>query len=170
MTTLRSLAPTDGPAIFAGVDCSREAFRRWLVWYHDGYSLADAEAWLQRSLTEQGAGTGFHFAICREDGTLVGVTSLEDVSESAGRAMLGYWVATPATGRGAATRAVGQVLAWARVHTAIRIVWALVAEGNARSRGVLEANGFHVAASREGPAESDAELVYEIELKSDLAA
>ena len=49
MIHLRPLELTDAPAVFAAVDCSRDALRRWMVWYRDEYSLADAELWIQHT-------------------------------------------------------------------------------------------------------------------------
>ena len=80
------------------------------------------------------------------------MVSLEGAEETTGRSMLGYWVATAATGRGVATRAVAQTLDWARAHSDIRVVWALVAEANVASRRVLEANGFRLTETRQLPA------------------
>jgi ribosomal-protein-serine acetyltransferase len=162
--TLRPLELGDAPAICAAVDCSREALRRWMVWYRDDYDNRAAEVWLQHTRAVTEAGTGFHFAICEPDGSLVGVISLEDVNEETRRAMLGYWIATPATGRTIGRRAIKQALAWARRETRIRIIWALVAEANVPSRRVLEANGFRAVDSREVDERGDRPLVYELEL------
>src|SRR5262245_6870012 len=113
MISLRSLELSDAAAVFAAVDVSRDALRRWMVWYSDSYSLADAETWIQHTLAARTEGTGFHFAICSPDDSLVGVIGLEEVT-TGGRAMLGYWMATPATGRGFGTRAVSDALTWAQ--------------------------------------------------------
>jgi RimJ/RimL family protein N-acetyltransferase len=137
-----------------------------MVWYQDSYSPADAETWVRRSVAEHEGHSGYHFVMCGDDGALVGVTSLEDVGATDGRAMLGYWVATPAAGRGVATQAVAQVLDWARNHTNIGVIWALIAEENLGSRRVVEANGFHVAGTREPPASTEKLLIYEIDTRS----
>jgi ribosomal-protein-serine acetyltransferase len=170
MSNLRPLDLADAPAVFAAVDCSRDALRRWMVWYRDEYDVDDAKSWIEQTLASRADGTGFHFAICSIDGTLLGVIGIEDVSETTGRAMLGYWVATPATGRGVATRAVEQVLGWARTQTGIRLVWALVAEANERSRRVVESNGFRVAGVRERDERGDVPLVYELEVRAPTAS
>jgi RimJ/RimL family protein N-acetyltransferase len=164
MTSLRLLAPDDAPAVFKAVDASRPALRRWMVWYQDSYSLAHAEAWIQHVAATAAAGTGFHFAIldARED--LVGVIGLEDVRSDSGRAMLGYWIATHATGRGLGRRAVEQVVAWVRARGDVTTIWALVAEANLASRRILELNDFRVA-STGGPDErGDVVLTYELRL------
>ena len=104
---------------------------------------------MRHAVAAHAAGTDFHFAVCDDNGQLVGVLGLESVSSETGRAMLGYWLGTSATGRGLGTRAVAEALDWARDQSRIQVVWALVAETNERSRRVLEANGFRVVGARE---------------------
>jgi ribosomal-protein-serine acetyltransferase len=163
MILLQPAELRDAPAVLAAVDCSREALGRWMVWYRDSYALTDAESWLRYAITERDNGTGYHFTIRETDGRVVGVLSLEGLSDT-GRAMLGYWVATPATGRGVATTAVRQALAWARAHSAIHRVWALVAKANARSRRVVEVNGFQESGVRE-VAGGEPHVIYELALR-----
>jgi len=166
VSTIRPLRLSDSAAIFAAVDCSRDALRRWMEWYHDAYGLVDAEDWIQHALAARTEGTDFHFAVCEpDDSHVVGVVGVEDVNADVGRAMIGYWLATPATGRGLATRAVADVLQWARNETDIRTVWATAAERNVASRRVLEANGFREVGSRGTDERGDTQLLYEIPLR-----
>ena len=140
-----------------------------MVWYVPTYSPADAGEWVRHSCSQHEAKTGYHFAICDDGGDLIGVISLEDVDLRTGTAMLGYWVATPATGQGAATAAIRRVLAWASVHTPIRRIWALIAADNRASRRVAEANGLRrvpVSLQLADPQQ----LRYEIELPTGSAA
>ena len=160
MIQIRPLASTDAPAVFAAVDSSRPALARWMPWYDPTYSLADATAWVDRSVAEHDAGTGFHFAIVDDTGQFLGVVSLEDTVREPGKAMLGYWVASPSTGRGVASAAVGQALAWAVAHTDIRAVWALIDRDNLSSRRVAETNGLRLRAP-DATSDANAQLVYE---------
>jgi ribosomal-protein-serine acetyltransferase len=166
MSLLRPLELSDAPAVFAAADASREALRRWMVWYHDAYDLADAETWVRHAVASHAAGSDFHFAVCDTNGQLAGVLSLESVNQETGRAMLGYWLATPATGGGLGTRAVADAVAWAHTQSRLRVIWALVADTNERSRRVLETNGFCVAGTRERDERGDVPLVYELELRA----
>lgn len=164
MSCLRPLAPNDSLAIYSAVDGSRPALRRWMSWYHDAYGVADAESWLRFTSTEQAAGRCQHFAICDDEAGLVGVIGFEDITED-GRAMIGYWIATPSTGRGLGTRAIRDALDWARAETQIDMVWAIVAEPNAASRRVLERNGFRLARVADDKSVSgDQQLIYELSL------
>ena len=125
MVSLRTLELRDARDVFRAVDGSRDALRRWMAWYHDGYDLSDAESWIQHTVDAAATGTGFHFAMVDSTGELVGVISLEDVRPESGRAMLGYWMATPATGRGLGGQAVAQIVAWARERCNLLILWAV---------------------------------------------
>ena len=166
MVNLRPLELHDAPAVYRALDSSRDALRRWMVWYRDDYDLGDAEAWIHNTVETAVAGRGFHFAIEDANAELIGVISVEDVSPESGRAMLGYWVATGATGRGVGRQAVGEVVTWARGQTNVTILWALVAEANIASRRVLEINGFREVGARDTDERGDRPLVYELELRS----
>ena len=170
MVSLRPLELRDAPAVYRAVDSSRDALRRWMVWYRDDYNLADAESWIQQALESAATGRGFHFAIVDANGEFVGVISVEDVRPESGRAMLGYWMATGATGRGLGRQAVEHVVTWARGQGDIATLWALVADANLPSRRVLEVNGFREVGSRGTDERGDRQLVYELELGSRPAA
>jgi len=161
VVVLRPLELRDAPAIFAAVERSREALRRWMVWHDDAYDVKSAEAWVQYAVAAHTAGNSLHFSVRDADDQIVGVLSLEDISPETGRAMIGYWLATSATGRGLGTRAVREAVSWAAAHSRIRVIWSLVAEANAPSRRVLESNGFTIVGVRERDERGDIPLVYE---------
>jgi RimJ/RimL family protein N-acetyltransferase len=164
MFTIRPLVLNDATGVYAAVDRSRPELARWMVWYQPGYAAADAAEWVQRSCAQHEARTAYHFAICDDLGALVGAISLEDVDARTGMALLGYWVATPAAGRGAAAEAIRQVLDWASSETSIRRVWALIARDNHASRRVAEANGLRPVA-RVGRSDSTEQMRYEVDLQ-----
>ena len=93
----------------------------------------------------------------------MGVISFENVDAATATAMLGYWVSTPATGRGVAKSAIAQALAWASTHTNIRLVWAQIAPDNVASRKAAEANGFRLA-DDSAPASGATHLRFEVSL------
>jgi RimJ/RimL family protein N-acetyltransferase len=165
MVSLRPLELRDARAVFQALDSSRDVLRRWMVWYRDDYKLADAESWIRHTLASAADGAGFHFAMIDAQGDLVGVISVEDVSHESGRGMLGYWMATHATGRGLGRQAVEQMVTWARDQSAIATLWAIVADANVASRRVLEVNGFRSAGTRGRDERGDLQLIYELELR-----
>ena len=166
MINLRPLSVRDAPAVYQALDSSRDALRRWMVWYRDDYKLSDAEAFIQRAIDIAAAGSGFHFAMVDATGEVIGVISVEDVNSESRRAMLGYWMATGATGRGLGRQAVAQAITWARRQPNIEALWAIVADANTASRRVLEINEFRQVASRGTDERGDQQLVYELELRS----
>jgi RimJ/RimL family protein N-acetyltransferase len=136
-----------------------------MSWYHDRYGPADAESWLRFASTEQARGACQHFAICDAESALVGLIGFEDIAED-GRAMIGYWIATPATGRGLGTRAVREAIEWGRKEPRIGTVWAVVAEPNRASQRVLERNGFQATHfSTEPSVAGDRQWIYELPLR-----
>ena len=142
---IRPVEPQDVNGVFDAVEHSRRELDRWMDWFEPSYSREDAANWVRRGCAEQLDGTGYHFVMCDPAGVLIGVISFESVDATTGSAMLGYWVSTPATGRGVAKSAVAQALAWASAHTNIRRVWAMIAPDNVASCTVAEANGFRLA-------------------------
>jgi RimJ/RimL family protein N-acetyltransferase len=165
VVTLRPISPGDAPTVAAAVAASRDALRRWRGWYGDDYDVRAASEWIRGAVASAAAGTGAQFAILDGD-ALVGVVGLEDVSEESGggRAMIGYWLATPAAGRGVGRRAVALALARARARRGLRVVWAVVAEANRASRRVLEINQFRLVGARGVDERGDVALLYEREL------
>jgi len=164
MVSLRPISAMDAPAIAAAVGQSREALRRWMEWYRDDYDECTARDWIDHALASAETGMAFQFAILDADDFLVGVIGLEDISERSGRAMIGYWLATPAAGRGIGRRAVELALAWARTRPRLDVVWAVVADANLASRRILEINQFQLVGTRGVDKRGDTGLVYEISL------
>ena len=164
MVTLRPIVIADAPAITAAVNQSRDALRRWMSWYRDDYDIDAATAWIEASLASAAAGTAYEFAILDGTNAVIGVVGLEDISEQSGRAMIGYWLATPMAGRQLGRQAVSRALAWARTKPDLRIVWAVVADANRASRRVLEVNGFRLVGTRGIDERGDIGLLYEVEL------
>jgi RimJ/RimL family protein N-acetyltransferase len=84
-----------------------------------------------------------------EDGEVVGLTSLVRTPYVGDTVMIGYGVAASRRRRGVATRAVAELLAWARGDHRVTTVTAETSIHNAASQRVLEANGFTKSGERE---------------------
>ncbi len=83
-----------------------------------------------------------------EGGEVVGLTSLVRTPYAGDTVMIGYGVAASRRGRGIATRAVAELLAWARGDYRVSTVTAETAVANIASHRVLEANGFERSGER----------------------
>jgi RimJ/RimL family protein N-acetyltransferase len=163
---LRPIERADALAVAVAVDQSRDALRRWMPWYHDAYDVRDAVAWIDASVVAASTSRGMQFAILGDADAFLGVVGIEGLDNETGRAMIGYWLATPVTGRGVGRQAIALALDWARANPSFRLVWALVAEANVASQRVLEANRFQRVGSRGIDDRGDVALLYELELRS----
>ena len=85
-----------------------------------------------------------------EDGEIVGLISLTGPLDPYDRSLqLGYGVAQTRWGRGAATRAVADLAAWARGDEHVLALTAETSVENPASQTVLARNGFTVVGGRE---------------------
>jgi RimJ/RimL family protein N-acetyltransferase len=99
-----------------------------------------------------------------EDGEVVGLCSLLAAPTGAGAAMIGYGVAASRRVRGIASRAVADMVTWARRHERIRALTAETAFHNVASHRVLERNGFARVGERVDR-EDGALLCWRVEVK-----
>ncbi|TAU86200.1 N-acetyltransferase [Rhizobium leguminosarum] len=76
-----------------------------------------------------------------EDGEIVGLCSIIKVPQD-GKIHIGYGVAPSRQGRGSSTRAIGQLLQWARNDPRVALISAETGFENIASQRVLERNGF----------------------------
>jgi RimJ/RimL family protein N-acetyltransferase len=91
-----------------------------------------------------------------EDGEVVGLTSLVRTPYVGDTVMIGYGVAASRRRRGVATRAIAELLNWARGDHRVSTVTAETSIHNIASHRVLEANGFTRTGERTD--EEDGEL------------
>ena len=137
--TVRELRSGDAAAVYAAVDVSRPELEAWMSWCTPSYSFAATEAWVEYAVARAVAGRGRQYVV-EEAQVLVGVVGFEDIRESS--ATVGYWIATPYTGRGLGRRAVRAAVALAEADLRLDELVALVADRNARSRRLIEGLGF----------------------------
>ncbi len=84
-----------------------------------------------------------------EDGEVVGLLSPTRPLDARDRSLhIGYGVAPTRQGRGVATRAVADLVAWAREDDRVLAMTAETAVDNPASQAVLSRNGFKVAGER----------------------
>jgi len=89
-----------------------------------------------------------------EDSEIVGLCSV--IKPPTGDTIeIGYGIAACRRGRGAAGRAVGDLLEWARGDERVRYVRAENAIGNPASQAVLERNGFERTGRRLDPEDGE---------------
>jgi [ribosomal protein S5]-alanine N-acetyltransferase len=124
---------------------NREFLQPWEPRRTPGFfTEAGQQAEIDRDLHEWAADRTYAFGICDgHGGALVGRIALANVVRGAWEsATLGYFVDEEAGGGGVATEAVGLMLRFAFGPCRLHRVQAAVMPHNARSRRVLEKNGF----------------------------
>jgi RimJ/RimL family protein N-acetyltransferase len=85
-----------------------------------------------------------------EDGEIVGLISPVDTLDLIDRSLrFGYGVAPTRQGRGAATRATADLVAWAREDARVQALTAETSVENLASQTVLARNGFQAVGERE---------------------
>ena len=104
------------------------------------YPAGGGDAFVKRAMAAWQAGTARTFCIL-VDHLEAGVVGLS-LTPSARAAELGFWVAKPYWGRGIATRAVDQLLAYGRHNLGLDAVWSSCLAENHASRRVHEKCGF----------------------------
>lgn len=92
-----------------------------------------------------------------DEGEIVGLCSITAGPSEEGAIDIGYGVAGSRQGRGAATRAVSEILDWARLREDLTAVTAETSISNPASQRVLERNGFIRIGTRTDP--EDGELI-----------
>jgi len=143
---LRPCRQGDEYLVIAAIEESRAEIAPFGAWCHADYSIEDARKWVGMQLVAQSVGSISEFLVVADDGTLLGACGLNDVDYLNRRANLGYWVRTSACGRGVATHAVMELVAWAFAKTDLERLEVLVSVRNAASLRVAEKAG----AVREG--------------------
>lgn len=147
VVALRPPTERDLDDVYAGVCESRPELEAWMAWCHPGYGRADAANWLRLAEQGQADGTEYSFVIVEcATGAALGTCGLNAIDRVNRWANLGYWVRTPATGRGVATRAATLAADFGFAELGLHRIEILAATGNAPSQHVAT----RVGAIREG--------------------
>ena len=141
---LREPRAADIPAITSGASEPSVALYTTVP---SPYTESDAAWFVGEVQSTWDANTAATFAVCdvQAPDELVGMIGLHDLEldvEPGGRAEIGYWLSTPARGRGLMRRAVRLLSAWGINELGLaRITW-VAAAGNTPSRNVAEQCGY----------------------------
>ncbi|KAJ3480694.1 hypothetical protein NLG97_g8009 [Lecanicillium saksenae] len=140
VVTLRRWQVEDAQKLFAAAEPSVAELKAWMPWAANGYTLEDAETFLSITTVDWDKGRGFDFAIVANDKVVGSCGLMSPAMGSDGMAM-GYWLSTPATGRGLATKAAA-LLTQAAFDCGAELVqiWHKVANG--KSRAIPERLGY----------------------------
>ena len=143
---LRRYQPGDAqPLVDAALESTAQVFP-WMPWCHPGFSLVESRAWIDHCGTAWDQDVEYNFIVADERDRLLGGCGLNQLRREHRVANLGYWVRTLAAGKGVATRAVRELVAFAFRETELARLEIVVAVGNHASCRVAE----KVGALREG--------------------
>ena len=138
---LRRYQPGDAqPLVDAAIESTAQVFP-WMPWCHPGFSLEQSSAWIDYCTAAWEQQSEHNFVIADDRDRLLGGCGLNQIKREHRVANLGYWVRTSATGKGIATRAVRELVAFAFGETDLVRLEVVVAVGNHASCRVAEKVG-----------------------------
>jgi RimJ/RimL family protein N-acetyltransferase len=137
---LRGFAPSDVPALVE--ICQDPEIPRWTL-VPTPYTADDARGYLERGTDGLAAGTRASFAIVDADeGRMLGTAGLMAIDHGLRCAEIGYTLAAPARGRGAASRAVQLLAGWAFGPLDVQRLELHIDKHNFASQAVAARTGF----------------------------
>ena len=137
--TIRPVRPADGEELAALYLANRDFLAPFEPVRPPEFFTADG----QRERLQQQLDADTHPFAILDDGAIAGTINLFNiVRESLQSGVIGYWVAAARNGRGLATEAVGEILAYAFRELGLHRVEAATLVDNVPSQRVLERNGF----------------------------
>jgi RimJ/RimL family protein N-acetyltransferase len=141
VVVLRPWRDEDVPAIVAA--CQDEEMALWLDRLPSPYRVEDARAWLESVEASWRDGTFAGFAVANAaDDHAVGSISMGVKSADDRIGEIGYWLAREARGRGAMTRALRLISAWAFGEVGIERLYLRADPDNRASCAVAERAGY----------------------------
>jgi RimJ/RimL family protein N-acetyltransferase len=139
---IRPLRRHDADAFHAAALESADTVGRWLPWCHPGYSMAEAEQWLQVCEDNLACGAAYSMGIFSEDGELfIGGMRINAIDREHNFAQVGYWVRQSQQGQGVAPRALGMVAQYGFRVLGLTRLEIVAEEDNHCSRRVAEKAG-----------------------------
>jgi RimJ/RimL family protein N-acetyltransferase len=106
-------------------------------------SLAAATRWITSAEDRYERGLAVDLAVANIDNdAVVGEVGLSSIDQRRGAALIGWWVAAEARGKGVATEAIDAFAAWALADGGLVAVVAEISPDNLASRRVAENCGF----------------------------
>lgn len=139
---LRALGVADAEHIFLVVQENREHLREWLPWVDKTFTSEDTRKFLASVEAGRLERRTLAYGVY-EDGEFRGVAGVHDIDLADRGAMIGYWLAAGARGRGLMTRSVRLLLRVLFEDLGLERVEIRCAEGNRASAAIPERLGFH---------------------------
>ena len=144
---IRPPLPSDAQAVFEMVHESVETTYLFQTWCHPGYTVEDAQAWIERSESMRAIGAEYHFVVYQpESNRLIGRTAVLHIDQFHRSAQMGSFIRETERGRGYAGEAYKLTAQFAFCEVKLHRLELLTATHNLSSIRGLEKLG----AIREG--------------------
>ncbi|KAK3180804.1 hypothetical protein K4F52_007895 [Lecanicillium sp. MT-2017a] len=147
--TLRRWRLSDADGLLAAATASLPELQVWMPWAKDGYTMGSAEWFVKFAVESWDAGSEYNYALI-VDGEPAGSFGLMDAALGDVGMCMGYWVATPVTGKGLATRAAG-LLTRTALELGAEAVQICHHVDNERSKAVPRRLGYRHVGDQELP-------------------
>lgn len=139
---IRPFITTDAISLHEAVCASIAELVPTMPWCTPDYALAQAEAWVAFTAQAWAARTEFHAGIIETaSGAVVGGVGINHINRVHRIGNLGYWVATPHTGRGVGRFAAQQIVRLAFGEFALTRVEIVTLTNNLASQRLAESLG-----------------------------
>jgi len=140
-TVLSPLGEADVEPMHRLLTANREHLDAWLRWSAQLQTLDQVRGFIREFQERQARGDGFHLGI-RVNGELVGGLVCWYIQRQNRNCEIGYWLGTPFTGRGLASRAAARAVRHLFTVEGLHRIEMQCAVENLRSRAVPERLGF----------------------------
>lgn len=138
--TLRRWKIGDAAALASAASTSLSELKPWMHWAANGYNEDDARTFLALTTAEWDQGKVYNYALI-VDGQVAGSFGLMDPIHGDDGVGMGYWIATPLSGRGLATKAVALLTRCGfDIGAELVQIWHLI--GNTRSEAIPRRLGY----------------------------
>lgn len=147
---LRPMQANEAAELAHAVRSSLGTVGKWMSWASEGYSVAEAEIWIQACHDERTRGESFEFGMFRQsDGCFLGVAGLNQFNLQNRFCNLGYWVRESEQRKGYVSEAISALVPYAFEDLGLNRVEIVVAVGNEASAGVArKAGAVHEGVAR----------------------
>lgn len=139
---LRPFRYPDVPQFVAAVHESLETVGKWLPWCHAGYSVRDAENWVDLCTQSMAIGEAYDIGVFAPDGReLYGGVSINQINRDYNFGNLGYWIRQTRQRQGLGARAAELMACYAFHRLGLTRLEVVAAEHNMVSRAVAQKIG-----------------------------
>ena len=140
---LRPLAESDGEALFAAIDATREALKRRLRWVGAVASAEDCRGFIRAAAEAEKRGESAVYAVVEAKSKgLVGIAALQRLLENPGLAEASAWIRGDRQEKGYAVEAGRLLIALAFKGDGLHRLYARIDPANRAARKVLQRIGF----------------------------